>query len=271
MSIFIGLGDLHGQVATLDQLRVVQERYPGAITVFIGDYIDTFGENQGFELIEQIRAMQLADSRHVVVLMGNHEQAAADFFDDECKSAWLRFGGENTLTTAALSLGGYQDVMQDRRLLLERKRGLIDWMRALPLTYTAGKLFFVHAGLDLTLADSIHETSDDDLLWIRAKYWYNGSLSWGTFGHNPLNFSLITGHTANGMIMGGYDGQSGTERPIDKQESEHSPIYTIQYPGEMPRYLMDGGVGEGDPRILGNIGVFDGETGLLIDKVEDQT
>lgn len=32
---------------------------------------------------------------------------------------------------------------------------------------------------------------------------------------------------------------------------------------------MDGGVGEGDPKLLGNIGVFDSETGLLIDALED--
>ncbi|WP_204121435.1 metallophosphoesterase family protein [Levilactobacillus sp. 244-2] len=149
MAIYICLGDLHGQVATLERLRAVQARYPEAITVFIGDYIDCYGENSGFELIEQIRAMQQADPRHVVVLMGNHEQAAVDFFDDEWRDAWLRFGGRNTLTTAGISVGGNQDVRMNRQLLLERKAALIDWMRALPLTYAAEKLFCVHAGLDL--------------------------------------------------------------------------------------------------------------------------
>jgi len=266
MAIYICLGDLHGQVATLERLRMVQTRYPEAITVFIGDYIDCYGENSGFELIEQIRAMQQADPRHVVVLMGNHEQAAVDFFDDEWRDAWLRFGGVNTLIAAGLSVGGDQDAIMSRQLLLKHKRGLIDWMRALPLTYAAEKIFCVHAGLDLALEEPITETPEYDLLWVRAKYWYSRSLSWGTFGHNPLDVNLITGHTPNGMIAGEYDEQ---QRPA-KLESNHHPIYAIQYPNEMPRYLMDGGAGSGDVHLLGNIGVFDGETGLLIDKVEDK-
>lgn len=36
----------------------------------------------------------------------------------------------------------------------------------------------------------------------------------------------------------------------------------------MPCYFIDGSVGAGNPDLLGNIGVFDSETGLLIDKFE---
>lgn len=267
MSIVIALGDLHGQIGVMSRLKYLKTKYPTALTVFIGDYIDSYGENFGFELLDQIRAMQLADPDHTIVLMGNHEQAAVDFFEDKSQDAWLRFGGDNTLWTATVDLGGADEsVGQERRYVLKRKRNLINWMSQLPLSYTRDMLYFVHAGLDLSLHDPISETSDHDRLWLRAKYWYSPN-DWGTFAQNKLGMSIITGHTANGMIMGSYD-QRLTQKP-DKCESEHSPIYTIKYPGEMPRYLMDGGVGEGNPDILGNIGVFDSKTGLLIDAIED--
>jgi len=267
MSIVIALGDLHGKTGVISRLKHLKTKYPAALTVFIGDYIDSFGENHGFELLEQIQAIQLADPNHTIVLMGNHEQAAVDFFEDESQDAWLSFGGDNTLWTATINLGGVdENVAQERRFILERKRNLISWMSQLPLNYSQDKLYFVHAGLDLSLNDPISETSNHDRLLLRGKYWYSCN-DWGTFAQNKLGMSIVTGHTANGMIMGSYD-EKLVQRP-DKCESEHSPIYAIQYPGEMPRYLMDGGAGEGDSRVLGNIGVFDSETGLLIDAVED--
>ncbi|KRK80151.1 metallophosphoesterase [Companilactobacillus nodensis] len=259
MGIYIGLGDLHGQVGTLDRLKTVQSQYPTAVTVFMGDYIDSFGDNHGFELLEKIHDMQVTDPTHTIVLMGNHEQAALSFFYDS-DNAWLSFGGDSTLEAVTDNF----DIEQARLSVLDNHFDLLDWMEQMPMTYTAGKLCFVHAGLDMNLDDPIRDTSDYDRLWSRASYWYDPH-EWGTFDKNKLNFSIITGHTANGKIMGRYFNE---EKP-DKEESDRSPIYAIQYPGEMPRYLMDGGVGEGDPKLLGNIGVFDSETGLLIDALED--
>lgn len=264
MTIVIGLSDLHSQVKSLDRLREVRAHYPEAITVFMGDYIDTYGENSGFALLERIRAMQAADPQHIVVLRGNHEQAAINFFENPKQTAWLSFGGEATLQAVANSLGGGENVMADRQLIMNQKSELLDWVRQLPLTFTTGKLCFVHAGLDLTLADPIRETTAHDRLWMRANYWYDPHY-WGIFGHNPLPVSLITGHTPNGSISGRY---ADAHRP-DKLESDNYAIYAIQYPHEFPRYLMDGGAGGEAPRALGNIGVFDSDTGLLVDAIED--
>lgn len=268
MGLIIALGDLHGHVETLTRLKRVQAKYPGAITVFNGDFIDSYGPNQGFKLLEKIRTLQLADPQHTVVLMGNHEQAAVNFFDDERQRAWLTFGGDSTLKTVAASLDGDGNVSQDRQLILTHKPELLTWLRALPLTYTIGRLCFIHAGLDLTLADPIRDTSDHDRLWLRTSYWYAGSPNFGIFGRNPLPISIVTGHTTNGWISGKYARSEG-QVPEDKIKSTDNSIYAIQYPGEFPRYLMDGGAGGNDLQDLGNIGVFDSETGMLIDKFED--
>lgn len=267
MARIIALGDLHGHVETLARLRQVQAQYPGAITVFNGDYIDSFGPNQGFKLLEEIHALQLADPQHTVVLMGNHEQAAVNFFDKE-QSDWLTFGGDHTLKAVAKSLGGNGNVSQDRQLILTHKPELLAWLRTLPLTYVVGRICLVHAGLDLTLDDPIRDTSDDDRLWLRASYWYANSPNFGIFGRNPLPVSIVTGHTASGWISGKYARSEG-QVPDDKIKSTDNSIYAIQYPGEFPRYLIDGGAGGNDLQDLGNISVFDSETGLLIDKFED--
>lgn len=262
MTTVIALGDLHSQLATLPRLKQVQAKYPDAITVFIGDYIDTYGVNHGFELLEQIFAMKRADPKHTIVLRGNHEQGMSDYFADATHVAWLQYGGNFTLEAIMESL---PDAIGDpREVILDEKLGLIDWVEQLPLTYTIGHLIFVHAGLDLTALDPVTTTSNYDCLWMRATYWYAPD-RWGVFDHNKLDASIITGHTPNESIQGRY---RHDEHPA-KQESDYSPIYAISYPQEYPRYLMDGGAGNGDERRLGNIGVFDSETGLLIDAYED--
>ncbi|AKP67465.1 metallophosphoesterase [Companilactobacillus ginsenosidimutans] len=267
MGIFIALGDLHGQMETLDRLEIVQKQYPTAKTIFIGDYIDCYGTNLGFDLLHEIHDMQMKNPSDVIVLMGNHEQAAIDYFEDPENDSWLRFGGDYTLRAVAKKLGSKQDFSHDREFVLNHEHGLLDWVKQLPLTYYPGsdnKIVFTHAGLDLLLDDPIRDTSQTDHLWMRATYWYNPNF-WGIFGHNKLDMSIVTGHTPTGNIMGEYEDD---ERP-KKQESNRNPIYAIHYPGEYPRYLIDGGAGDGDSKKLGNIGVFDGETGMLIDAIED--
>lgn len=232
-------------------------------------YIDTSTDNLGFALIDRIRHIQAANPAHTVVLMGNHEQVALDFFRNSYRDAWLSFGGANTLMAATKALDGSQSLTADRRLVLDRQASLIAWMRARPLSYVAGKICFVHARLDLTLANPVKDTPDHSLLWLRAKYWYGADIDTVTFASNPLKASIVSGHTPTGMVFGRYASQAGVPQQPAECRSHRNPILTIRYPGEMPRYFIDGGVGAGNQDLLGNIGVFDSETGLLIDKFED--
>ncbi|UIF29948.1 hypothetical protein KB236_04250 [Levilactobacillus brevis] len=92
--------------------------------------------------------MQAAIPTHTVVLMENHVQAALDFLSHIQWDSWLGFGGTNTLVAAVKVLGGAQSLTRDRQLVLEQQVDLIAWMRALPVNSVAGKICFVHAGLD---------------------------------------------------------------------------------------------------------------------------
>lgn len=265
MSIVIALSDLHSQLATLPQLREVQLVYPEAVTVFLGDYIDCYGPNHGLTLLTQIRAMQAHDPTHTIVLLGNHEQGLLDYLASPTQSAWLDYGGKETLRAATRDWTTDQGPQFARQLLLNHQPELIAWLRQLPLSYTLGQLSFVHAGLDLTLPHPLQDTSRHDQLWLDAKYWY-APAQWELFAHNPLTFSVVTGHTPTAHITGRY---AGDVHPA-KTESERNAIYAVQYPNEMPRYFIDGGAGSGQPNTkLGNIAVFDSETGMLIDAYED--
>lgn len=272
--LVIALGDLHSNLKTLDWLKSVQALYPKAITVFLGDYIDTYHNNSGFALLEAIKQMQEADPDTVRVLIGNHEDEALKFLADVAQSDWLACGGLETLIAEGKRFGLTQKgndliareqlALEARNLILSQKPELIAWMKALPLTLTIGKLAFVHAGLDQQASDPITESSRSDCLWLRYGYFYDQHLD-HVFAHNDFGFTVISGHTPTGKIAGRYQNKTRPEKFADSR----NPIYAIQYPDELPRYLMDGGVGGQDSRLLGNIGVFDSETGLLVDAYED--
>ncbi|WP_262315194.1 metallophosphoesterase [Lacticaseibacillus parakribbianus] len=273
--IVIALGDLHGQLAVLPRLRRVQARYPEATTVFIGDYIDCFGDdNPGLALLAEIRAIEEADPLHTKALMGNHEYGAVSFFSDPAKRDWLHYGGAATLAAEAKRLGlsptrevpyaSEQLALAVRQALLAREPTLLDWTAALPMSWSVGRLTFVHAGLDQTSNHPFEDSTVADYLWLRGGYWYDPN-NWQVFDHNRFGRTVVAGHTPTGMIAGRYHGDVRAA----KLASPRNPIYAIQYPGEPPRYLIDGGAGGRDPRLLGNIGVFDSETGLLMDAVED--
>lgn len=266
MTIFIALGDLHGQTETLNRLKMVQAMYPSAITVFIGDYIDTFGMNQGFDLLQKIRYIKESNPLHTVVLRGSHEQAALNFFDGKDNISWPRLGGRKTLRAETQRLSGHQDALHDREFILNKRQDLISWVRTLPLIYKPGdknKIVFSHLGLDLKSSNPLRDyTYYDDTMEMNLYDFKNYEL---VFSRNSLGISIVAGHVPTGEIDGKY---IDNQKP-PKQYSDHNPIYTIQYPNEMPRYLIDGGAIKGNPKILGNIGVFDGETGLLIDRFED--
>ncbi|MCX2455000.1 metallophosphoesterase family protein [Lacticaseibacillus nasuensis] len=276
--IVIAVGDLHGRLKTLDRLRSVQARYPNAVTVFIGDYVDCYGPNSGLALLEQIHEMKIANEGHTVVLMGNHDASMLNFMKDAAQDDWLNFGGLQTMVAEAARLGISPEqgeilpmerlALRTRERLLEQKNDLLEWVAKLPLTHVIDNLVFVHAGLNQSLDNPLEDTTAHDRLWLRHTYWY-APQKWRVFDHNKLRYSLITGHTPTREIIGRYADMSRPDKVYDPQAIK-SPIYSIQYPDEMPRYQIDGGVGsKGADNLLGNVGVFDSQTGLLIDAVED--
>lgn len=267
MGLFIALSDLHGELETLNRLKMVQATYPEASTVFMGNLFDSPNHDNGFKLLQQIRYLQQKNPSKVIVLRGNREQSSLNFFNNPWATGWLRMGGEKTLRDEALKLNRHQDAFHDREILLTHKLDLIKWMDSLPLFYRPdglNKIIFVNA--ENTLSNREINRSSCEYGFGSFDF---GSLfadrKFGIFASNKCGMTLVSGNMPTGEIYGKYE---NCDRP-KKERSDTNPIFAIQYPDEYPRYFIDGGIDEVGTKRLGNIGVFDGESGLLIDKYED--
>ncbi|WP_225048217.1 hypothetical protein [Lacticaseibacillus kribbianus] len=227
MTTIIALSDLHGELATLERLAAQPDR--------------------------------------VVVLKGNHEQGLLDFVADSSRRDWLDYGGLETLREATRAWSPDRGPLSARAVLIAHEGPLLAWLAGLPTTFARDHLLVVHAGLDLALADPVAATTRHDRLWLDARYWYAPG-AWGVFGHNPLPYTIVSGHTPTARISGRYRHDEG---PV-KRPTARNPIFGIRYPAEYPRYFIDGGVGSGLAGVrLGNIAVLDSASGLLIDAYED--
>lgn len=262
----IAISDIHGNMAVFTELDKLIKKYPLAQIVFLGDYID--GHKQGFQVLNKIRDYQSKLPTQVLVLKGNHEQMFLDYMDTE-DQLWFVNGGQATLKEWAYQLTGRgYSIDKDRKLVKRDNPEILDWINNMPLTYSIGHLFFVHAGLDWNKSDPRTQTQPDEMLWIRDAYIYQMSSSDPVFEHNPLNQALITGHTPTLLIYGEYDDNRPGFKNVFTNQSDPCPIKQVQYPGEYARFFIDGGNHGGLARI-GNIAVFNSETGQLIDSYQD--
>ncbi len=260
----IAVSDIHGSMTVLGHLRRMQAKYPDAVTVFCGDYID--GHPHAAEVLRTIMR-QVADGRAYAIL-GNHDQMLLDYLQDESnQDAWFMNGGDETtmaMVTAATGEKLPPESDESRHIMIDRYQDVATFIAGLSTICVYGKLFFIHAGLDLSKADPLRDTSAMDRIWIREDYIYRSDRSEPIFAHNPFDYTLVTGHTPTGLIKGRYDG----DETYIESKFPHCPILAVHYDDEMPRYFIDGGVHSGLAENQGNIAVFDEETGRMIDRLQ---
>jgi Calcineurin-like phosphoesterase len=85
----IAIGDVHGQVAALDDLLIRVEDEAGVedTVVFLGDYIDRGPDSKG--CIDRILRFRAESAATVVTLVGNHEDWLLRTIDDFRRHSWL--------------------------------------------------------------------------------------------------------------------------------------------------------------------------------------
>ena len=195
------IGDVHGCFDKLEALLLACERVRAGRQVryvFIGDYVDRGPDSR--KVIDLLMHKQLGEGSRYVCLRGNHEQmlivAAAEERSDRDLMTWWANGGEQTLDSY-----GVNDPSSLPTPHLE-------WIKALPLTFSDQKRLFVHAGIrpGAVIADQ----SDDDLLWIREPFLSSESPyeSFVVHGHTPTKSRLpdLRSHRLNldtGACLGG--------------------------------------------------------------------
>lgn len=269
MKPVIAVSDIHGQILVFPALRKLRKRYPSALVVFCGDYQDSFHMHTGLRIIDTIYRMQQQGPSNIFVLKGNHDAALVESMLG-INSYWLDAEGQDTLLEilAEDSLEA-SDIDTAFEMVKQRYMALFHYIDQLPLHVQLGKLVFVHAGFDLSLPDPINQTSEQDQYWLRESYWYgNNGKKRPVWRRNSLPFSIVSGHTPTSLMTGTYsDGIAAESTRRNRVASPHG-ILTVQYEDEFPRYFIDAGCHSGPASRIPNLGVFDAETGQLIEAVE---
>ncbi len=193
------IGDIHGCVDKLGELLdlidddIAQSSGGAGKVVFVGDYIDR-GDNSA----DVLAFVSQATANHpdvILGLMGNHERMMLDFLADPTGSAkrWLRYGGLQTmasygvgrgLTTDTRSAGDLLDAAGD--LMEAMGSDLVDWIGTLPLSWSSGNLWVVHAAADPVVPMEAQQSKT--LLWGHDTFLKSDRSDgqWVAFGHQPF-------------------------------------------------------------------------------------
>jgi serine/threonine protein phosphatase 1 len=213
------VGDVHG---CIDKLGYLLDRIdtdiarspatPGRV-VFVGDYIDR-GEASA-DILRFMAQVTGDNPDRLIGLMGNHERMLLDFLADPTGSAkrWIRYGGLQTLASFGVGAGLSQDDSSPGELLdaagdlLDAMgQDLVDWLGQLPLIWSSGTLWVVHAGADPAHAMDAQQAKT--LLWGSEQFLTEDRSDgiWVAFGHQPFEEPFaIAGRIAvdTGAVYGG--------------------------------------------------------------------
>lgn len=196
------IGDIHGEIALLDNLlEAILKHDPDQIT-FVGDYIDRGPHSR--EVVDRIIELEVP----VICLMGNHELMMLNALEDSVfgnnpMELWYRNGGEATLQSFGFpGFFSFQSEIEER---------YIEFFRALRMNHViesgAGlRILATHAGVtpSIPLADQLllkdyldlqqymmdkKLAQGDSFLWARESFFTGSSDLWKGYlvvhGHTP--------------------------------------------------------------------------------------
>ncbi len=195
------VGDVHGRRDLLETLLTCIASDAGAQghrIVCLGDYIDRGEQSADVLQILFERSQQSPDD--FVCLMGNHEKMLLDFLAEPAGRGprWLHNGGLQTL--ASYKIGGVlqsasPDTLSDAAQRLETAMGadILGWLRGLPLSWSSGTLWAVHAGAVPDLP--MDQQPDRVLLWGDGAFLQQGRRDglWVAHGHTVFDLPQVQG------------------------------------------------------------------------------
>ncbi len=211
---FAAIGDVHGCDDLLAALLArVARASPGVPVVLAGDYIDRGPDSAG--VLARLSAMQQADPGGVVCLMGNHERMMLEFLETPAERGgrWLRNGGDRTLQSYGIPVedrdpGGTELAALRDELLARIPAATLLWLASLPLSWTSGNVWVVHAGADPRVAMQMQQPQT--LLWGHPDFHRTPRRDgqWVVHGHTimheplctPGRIAIDTGAFASGVL-----------------------------------------------------------------------
>jgi serine/threonine protein phosphatase 1 len=169
------IGDVHGRADLLANLfaridadlqgRPIQH----SMHVLLGDYIDRGPDSR--RVLDLLIGRR--KSHNVIPLKGNHEQCALNVLrDPSFLVQWKSIGGLNTILSYGVIPKWSDDFESMSAVALAFTSNLPEphrrFLQGLPLSFTCGDFFFVHAGARPGIR--LQEQSEHDLLWIREDF-----------------------------------------------------------------------------------------------------
>lgn len=240
---YIFASDAHGTGKPWIKLvKQAQADYPDAKLVLGGDYID--GRKHSKETLDFV--MEQADKPNVEVLIGNHEDMMLNFVEKTIKSLLGRGYSQNKAKALLKATPYYQFIANIRD----------------NLSYEDDNFLFMHAGFDIKHPE---KRDRELLLWARDEYFYEDMIR-RTLAHNPLDKTIVTGHTPTCIIDGRFLEGRAEGLPEEYKEdliNYACPVLRVQYKGEKARYLTDNGCHGDLPSHNGNVAVFNEKGALL--------
>ena len=162
------MSDIHGYLdAFKEALALVAGRLSDDDTklVLLGDYIHMGPDSRG--VLDRVIALQEEYGKDkVIALLGNHEESC---------------------------ISGFTNI-DDGNGVIEGDEPYINWMRSLPLYWTAGKTIFVHAGIDEEAGDFWKAGTPDHI--FTSKYPAD------TGEIEGLDMKVVAGHIGTAAISG---------------------------------------------------------------------
>lgn len=199
------IGDVHGRADLLELMLELIDAHIGGTAadnpqlVFVGDYID-LGPDSAV-VLTRMRELQESFPENVTCLMGSHERMLLDFLADPTTRGprWMRSGASETLrsfgvATADLEDSPEYDAFPAAAHSLRRRipQETVNWLENLPLSWSSGNLWAVHAG-----ADPGHEMDQQSarvLLWGHPEFdgGPRGDDLWIAHGHTEVDAPNVT-------------------------------------------------------------------------------
>ncbi len=186
------IGDIHGRHDLLQRAeQAIAEdasKLPGRkLIVTLGDYID-----RGPSSAQVISHLMAAPPQNFdrICLTGNHEIVMLDYIDGRISfNDWLPMGSDELLRSYGLDADQLPLIFPtaaklDAFIRQSLPKPHIDFLRSLPILVDTPEILFVHAGIEPSV--SIEEQSDDDLVFIRHRFFESPV---------PLPKLVVHGHT----------------------------------------------------------------------------
>jgi serine/threonine protein phosphatase 1 len=169
------VGDVHGRADLLDRMFARIDAHVAAhpiarpVQVLVGDYVDRGPNSRGVldRLILRARAKEM------VILKGNHETFIPEFLrNPSTLQSWSQMGGLETLMSYGLTPTLNADAATQQELADALRAALpkahLNFLGGLPLSFSCGGFFFVHAGVRPRVP--LDKQREEDLLWIRNEF-----------------------------------------------------------------------------------------------------